>query len=168
MPAGNTYEAIATATASGSTGTITFSSLPSTYTDIVLVISAGNTSSAPSIQIQFNGDTASNYSFLELGGSGSAAISDKGSNLTSSVIAYFGAPFTTLGNETVVSNIMNYSNSTTYKSYLTRANNAQFGVDALVGLWRSTAAITSFSLFNSNATNFMAGSTFTIYGIKAA
>jgi hypothetical protein len=164
----STYEPIATQTLGSAAASVTFSSIPSTYTDLVLIMSAGNATSAPSTQIQFNSDTGSNYSYTVLAGNGTAASSARGSSLTSSLISYFGAPFTTLGQQTVITNIMNYSNATTYKTLLTRANNATFGTDAIVGLWRSTAAVTSFVLTTSNATNFVASSTFTLYGIKAA
>jgi hypothetical protein len=63
---------------------------------------------------------------------------------------------------------MNYVNSTSNKTYLSRANNATFGTDAIVGLWRSSAAVTSLNLKNSDSNSFVVGSTFTLYGIKAA
>ena len=62
---------------------------------------------------------------------------------------------------------MNYSNATTYKTVITRASNANNGVDAVVGLWRNTAAITSINVFLGTG-NLDTGSTFTLYGIKAA
>ena len=65
-------------------------------------------------------------------------------------------------------NIQNYSNTTTYKTILGRANNAVTGVTETVGLWRSTSAITSMTLLQSYGSDlFKTGSTFTLYGIKA-
>jgi hypothetical protein len=65
---------------------------------------------------------------------------------------------------------MNYSNTTTYKTALNRSNQAAGGVDATVGLWRSTAAIDTIRFYaNTNGSqNFLTGSTFTLYGIAAA
>ena len=63
---------------------------------------------------------------------------------------------------------MNYSNTTTFKTILMRANNAALGVDAIVGLWRSTAAINEIKVFPTGGANFETGSTFSLYGIKAA
>jgi len=62
---------------------------------------------------------------------------------------------------------MNYSNTTTYKTGLVRANSAASGTDAIVGLWRSTAAITSIVATHDTA-QFATGSTFTLYGIASA
>jgi hypothetical protein len=61
--------------------------------------------------------------------------------------------------------IMNYSNSTTNKSALNRGGGAGTNVEAYAGLWRNTAAITSVTVLT---TNFAAGSTFTLYGVKSA
>jgi hypothetical protein len=63
-------------------------------------------------------------------------------------------------------NVMNYSNATTYKTFLARGNIAAGGTEAVVGLWRNTAAITSLELLPT-ASTFATGSTFTLYGIKA-
>jgi len=66
---------------------------------------------------------------------------------------------------------MNYSNTTTYKTLLTRANQASNGVDACVGLWRSTAAINAVSIATTaygGSSSVQTGSIFTLYGIKAA
>jgi hypothetical protein len=75
----------------------------------------------------------------------------------------------------VITNIQNYSNSTTYKTILTRTNNAagssaQLLVGAQVALWRNTAAITSITILGDQGTpsNLATGSTFTLYGLKAA
>jgi hypothetical protein len=61
---------------------------------------------------------------------------------------------------------MNYSNTTTYKTILARSNNAGIGLDAIVSLWRSTAAINTVNVLAD--TNFEAGTSFTLYGIAAA
>jgi hypothetical protein len=63
---------------------------------------------------------------------------------------------------------MNYSNSTTHKTVFARSGSAYTGTNANVGLWRNTAAVTSATVANSSAANFDIGSTFSLYGIKAA
>jgi hypothetical protein len=62
---------------------------------------------------------------------------------------------------------MNYANTTTFKTHISRSNNSSNFVMATVGLWRSTAAITSITLLTNTADTFSVGSTFTLYGIKA-
>jgi hypothetical protein len=64
-------------------------------------------------------------------------------------------------------NILDYANTTTYKTVINRANNAATGVDATVSLWRSTAAINSINI-SSSTSSFATGSTFSLFGIKAA
>ena len=66
-----------------------------------------------------------------------------------------------------IAQFMNYANTTTYKTVIGRANNAGYGADTSVGVWRNTAAISTITLTALTA-NFASGSTFTLYGIKAA
>jgi hypothetical protein len=78
MPAGNTYEAIATQTLGSAAASVTFSSIPSTYTDLVLVCNFETSSNAiAGVYIQFNGDTSTNYSSTNLIGNGSTAESSR-------------------------------------------------------------------------------------------
>jgi hypothetical protein len=65
--------------------------------------------------------------------------------------------------------VQNYANSTTYKTVLARFNNPDSLTNALVGMWRNTAAITTISLTaESGSGDFQSGSTFTLYGVKSA
>ena len=165
MAAGNTYVSIATQTLGSAAASVTFSSISSTYTDLVLVMQPAGGS--VDIQYQFNADTGSNYSYTYLGGNGTAATSGRGTSTAYIQADNFGYATSTLGQNTTIAQIMNYSNATTYKTVISRTNNATTGVDASVGLWRSTAAITQV-LIKTNATTFSTGSTFTLYGILAA
>jgi hypothetical protein len=167
MAAGSTYTPIATSTVAVAAASVTFSSLGS-YTDLVLVVSAQTViNDNVDLCIQFNGDTGNNYSRTYVLGDGTSAIS--GNTANSSRIA---AP-TISGNSVnsgvftpVIYNIQNYGNSTTYKTVLARTANAKGYDGATVGLWRSTAAITSLTIFPSAGT-LNTGSTFTVYGIAA-
>jgi hypothetical protein len=161
-----TYTPIATTTTSGSASNVTFSSITSTYTDLVIVVNAGGSTNAD-LHVQFNGDTGSNYSRTVLSGSGSAASSGRQSSVTYIRVDNLGYLNTTFPAFNAIINVMNYSNTTTNKTVVSRTNNASTGVDASVGLWRSTAAITSVVLFPDTGT-LTNGSTFTLYGIKAA
>ena len=167
MPAAQTYEPIATTTTSGSASTHTFSSIPSTYTDLVLVVSGTNSSgSTEDLMVRYNGDTGTNYSrtFLEAGPS---AVSGRTANQPYAIIGgYIGA-----GKDFVsIFQFLNYSNTTTNKTSISRANisTGTYGIYATVGLWRSTAAINSIQVFWPSAGTFGNGTTMTLYGIKAA
>lgn len=173
MPAGSTYSTIATTSISSATADFTFSSIPGTYTDLVLVMNVIASSNAANyVYLQYNGDTGSNYSTTILSGNGSSAQSTRFSNRTNFNIDYNATPQTVVGNRIV--NIQNYSNTTTFKTGILRANrggdgggSTVGGTDATVGLWRSTAAITSIKITCDSGT-FASGSVFTLYGIAAA
>lgn len=160
-----TYEPIATNTVSGSsTSVITFSSIPATYTDLIIVEQATASASAYS-SIYFNADNAStNYSRTVLFGNGTSAISIRDSNqATFASIDYISSGTTTNSH---IYQINNYANTTTYKTLLSRYNLVNDGTGGYVGLWRSTAAITTITFTRSSGT-YTAGSTYTLYGIKA-
>ena len=157
------------ATLGSATATVTFSSISGAYTDLVLIISALGASASDYIKVNINSDTGSNYSNTALYGDGSTARSGRVSNQTFAYLTYQYFASTTEPN-LVIANFQNYSNATTYKTYLSRSNSqiATSGPDAIVGLWRSTSAITSLSLARTGGGNFNSGSTFTLYGILKA
>ena len=166
MPAGPTYEPIATATASGSSTSIGFTSISSSYTDLFIVINGNISTSSGFFQLQVgNGSvdtTGSNYSATRLYGNGTTAYSDR---YTNSQPAY---PFGITGTNqsTVTIQLNNYKNTTTYKTALIRFNQSGGDVGAGVQLWRSTSAITALTILSGN--NFSSGTTVTLYGIAAA
>jgi hypothetical protein len=169
MAAGNTYTQIASTTLGSAAATVTFSSIPGTYTDLVLLTAASNTGgNGNGLAIQFNTDTASNYSKTYLYGDGTSVVSGRGTSQTN--ISISNMPISSTGVFGAgVANIQNYSNATTYKTVVSRGGAANTGmiVIAYVGLWRSTAAITTITLF-SDTGNLATGSTFSLYGITAA
>lgn len=170
----STYTPIASVTLSSAQSSVTFSNIPQTYTDLVLVTNWASSNSLSFLYIQFNSDTGSNYSFTELYGNGSAAGSYRESNQSIPwVSANVGVPSTIKAN--TIMNFMNYSNSTTYKTWIARMNSVDApsypGTAASVGLWRSTNAITTITLKNRTSGvdyNFASGSTFNLYGIANA
>jgi hypothetical protein len=162
MAAGSTYTPISTTTLGTATTTVSFSSIPSTYTDLILICNPTGIDTAFRIY-NFNGDTGSNYSYTYLTGNGTSASS--GRDTTAKIFIGYGGSTTTP--MTCIVNFANYSNTTTYKTTLARGSSSTQWVSASVGLWRNTAAISSFTII-SDSTNFSVGSTFTLYGIAAA
>ena len=163
MAAGSTYTPIATTTLASTATDYTFTAIPSTYTDLVLVVS-GQSASGGSSSLRFgNGsiDTGSNYSYTNLKGNGSSATSARASNIT---VGFVGEIWGSQGN--FVINIQNYSNTTTYKTALSRANNAANFTGAWVALWRSTAAIERVQFLSGDT--MQVGTTLTLYGIASA
>ena len=163
MPAGSTYEPIATTTLGSSQSNVTFSSITGSYTDLVLII-AGPSSTYDGLLMQVgNGsvDTGSNYSVTLIYGSGSVAGSIRESNGTLINIGLHEANFN------IIINCMNYANTNTYKTFIARSNAPANGVRANVGLWRSTSAVNTIKIMTGSGT-FSSGCVFTLYGIAAA
>jgi hypothetical protein len=168
MAAGSTYTPLATTTLGTATASVTFSSISGAYTDLVLVCSGkSNTSTLDYTRIRVNSDTGSNYSRTYLGGNGTSAYSGRDTSATSYIDGYAEATASGIYSPTIF-NFQNYSNTTTYKTILSQGMSANSGAGAIVGLWRSTSAITSIDISNLNANSFASGSTFTLYGIAAA
>jgi len=156
----STYQPIASVTLSSAQSSVTFSGIPQTYTDLVVVINGG-LSATTSAYVRFNSDSGTNYSRTALYGDGSSAGSNRGSNDT-----YFEAFYIGTDNSTSILQVMNYSNTTTNKTALSRNNGGGY-VSARVGLWRNTSAITSILLAPSSG-NFASGATFNLYGVANA
>jgi hypothetical protein len=170
----NTYEAIATVTVgSGGAANIEFTSIPATYTDLLLKVSlkSDTANASDNCLLRFNGDTASNYSSKRLYGSGSAAASDapSGTSLSANIVS------TNVSNSTSTFNsgeiyIPNYTNNSIAKSIsmdgAQERNNTESYLAIHAGLWNNTNAITSILLFPSIGTEWDQYSTATLYGIK--
>ena len=161
----NTYTELLKTTVGTATSSVTLDLTGiSGYTDLVVVMS-GSKSAASDITLRVgNGsvDTGSNYSRTFLYGDGSSAVSGRQSNQTSISIAYFN----TIQSNFIL-NLNNYSNTTTFKTILSRWNASDVVVGAIACLWRSTAAINIMTLTNVSG-NFTVGSTFSVYGIANA
>lgn len=162
-----TYESIATANGDGSTPYIQFSSIPSTYTDLVLEI-AHQANAGEYIDMRFNGDTASNYSYGDVGGNNSTAYASQSVN--QSQFIWSGTPGSTGQVAYTVFNIQEYSNSNYYKSLISLGGyQAETRVHILRGLWRGTATINTIRIYtNGGGVAWSTNTTMTLYGIKAA
>jgi hypothetical protein len=167
MPA--TYEPIASTTLGSAATNVEFTSIPGTYTDLVIVCLVQRTTTAtnPSLTLQVNGDTGSNYSMTNLYGNGSSAASARQSSQTMINLSYLSMPSAD-SFAVHVAQVMSYANTSVFKTVLGQAGHATYGAQRTVGLWRSTSAITSVKVLNDAAANYAAGSTFSLYGIKAA
>ncbi len=158
----STYTPIASQTLSSAAASVTFSGIPQTYTDLVLVVAGTNASGLSGNGIRFNSDTSSNYSSTNLDGNGSSASSARHTNQT-----YIRAGISFTSQSISIINIQNYANTTTNKTVLARGGAAESYVRADVGLWRSTSAINSIFYFVDSGANFGAGTTFNLYGIAS-
>ena len=172
MPAGSTYSTIATNTLGSNAASIDFTSISGSYTDLVLIVSAQQVTLGEDLALQFNSDTGTNYSRTYLCGDGSTAHSGRSTSVNQIILDHHATPPTGTSFSTAVINIMNYSNTTTFKTVLDRtgANDTNPGLGTVLngGLWRSTSAITSIKVFCTNSSNLKTGTIATLYGIAAA
>lgn len=163
-----TYTQIAWTSLASAASSITFSSIPSTYTDLRVVFAGTSASLTPSVKLQFNSDTTGNYSYRYLSGNGTGASSSSSQNSGSIFLALVTGLSTTISTMLTI-DIFSYAGSA-YKTVLSSGAfdlNGSGTVESFVGLWRSTSAINTVSLTGTNA-NFAAGTTAALYGIKAA
>jgi hypothetical protein len=160
MAAASTYTRIAgcSITVGTPVSSVTFSSIPATYTDLIAIVA---TTTSGDMSYRINGDTGANYSQTLIYGYSSFG-STKTTNATSNFLNYG----SNSGNLFAILQFNNYSNTTTYKNSLLRDNANGTTTDVMVGLWRSTAAINSITF--TPPSTFATGSTFNLYGILAA
>ena len=162
----STYEKIATTTTTGSATTVTFSSISSTYTDLVVIGAVQGTRNTygGDFNLRFNGDSGANYSQPQLVGTGSSATTGYYSGINGINSGGFaGADNGRLS--TVIWHVFNYSNTNVYKAVMgSRGQNAVL----MGGQWNSNSAINSVTCFCDGSYTFVAGSVFSLYGIKAA
>jgi hypothetical protein len=154
-----TYTALANITLGSSASSVTFSSIPATYRDLVLVFD-GTSSVGINGSVYFNSDTtAANYPYVRMNGNGSTTSSNSGNNI------WF--DFQT-SRSMVRVQIMDYSATDKHKTALSRWDNPSSVVGATAIRWANTAAITSLQVKDTNnAATFAAGTTFALYGIAS-
>jgi hypothetical protein len=151
---------------------VTFTSIPQGYTDLIVKVSARTNNNAvfDNAQVRFNSDSGSNYSRKIIASEGTGI-----NNISATGNAAFFASYSLNGTTATASTfsntefyIPNYASSN-YKSISVDSsveNNATTGYDGLAaGLWSSTSAITSIELAPSSGTAFLTNSTFTLYGV---
>ena len=164
----SSYESIASATGTGSSGTITFSSIPSTYASLQIRIFSQD-SSINQNGIRFNSDSGSNYFTHYIVGGGTAANAGAIINTNrASYVAYSASAANTGG--VAIIDILDYASTTknkTVKSFAGWDENGSGEVYLTSGLWLNTSAINSFSIVNLGS-NFTTQTQVALYGIKGA
>jgi len=167
-----TYDKIDTYTLTSVAQGITFTSIPSTYTDLVLVLALISKTAGNDVRVRVgNGsiDSGANYSANYLTGNGSAASASRNSSAT--YIPFYRVVGTTTSPATLIVDLFNYSNTTTKKSMIVRnystASETGFGG----GIWNSTSAINQIYIYedgNTSPQQFDVGTVATLYGVKSA
>jgi hypothetical protein len=157
-----TYDKIATAVGTGSNTTLSFTSIPATYTDLILVIN-GSLNTGNNTRMRFNNNSGSNYSMTVLTGDGSSASSYRDGSQTA--FSYPGYYDTAMSMNVI--QVMNYSNTTTNKTFIQRNSKTSNQAQAAVGLWTQTAAINQIDFYTASGGTWTTSTNATLYGIKA-
>ena len=176
--AGGSFESIATAVGTGSSGVITFSSIPSTYKHLqirILCKSTSTASPASQMRITFNSDTGSNYTYHRLTGDGASAGAGGAANVTAVIIdgVVVRSPGYIDNNicGTAIIDIQDYSSTTRNKTVraISGADRNSTAGDLQIALnssaWLNTAAISTIDL-DVNGGNYATNSVISLYVIK--
>jgi hypothetical protein len=168
------YESIATATGTGSSATITFSSIPSTYASLQIRFRCSNTNAGTAwsgLLVRFNSDSGANYTRHALSGQGSSASA---AGATAQTSAFMDNVVSRAGNTNTLAvgviDIHDYASTT--KNTTVRAIggidlNGSGVINLMSNLWINTSAVTSISLI-SEQNNWATSTVFSLYGIKGA
>ena len=175
---GGSYESIASVNGTGSSGTITFSSIPSTYASLQLrIIGRHQTNTDPGpiqLFLRLNADTTSTLPYHWLDGDGTTASASWDNTATQMRVGVLSnANYTANNMGVTILDIHDYASTSrnkTFRSFSGVNNNdtTQGSVRLSSGLWMNTAAITSLTFSTNAGANFTTNTTFSLYGIKGA
>ena len=170
-----TYTLISSNVLSSSAASVTFSSIPATYTDLVVRASVRTDRSdiQDSLNLTFNGDTSAVYSNTRFRGDGATATSNRSSGEAYALMAFgaVGATATSNTFSSVELYIPSYTVSQNKPSsaFIVGENNSATAyIAAIAPLWRNTSAITSIAFVPAVGPNFVSGSSFYLYGLKSS
>jgi hypothetical protein len=154
-----TYVPLGTITLPSNSSSVTFSSIPATYRDLIIVIN-GTLSADSSVHVYYNGDTAANYTRVFMEGNGSTTGSGAGTD--SRIIDMRNTSSNT------ILQIFDYAQTNKHKTALVRSNAPVDNfpqVWAAAGRWANTNAINTVALDPDSTTQFASGTTVSLYGI---
>ena len=160
-----TYEKISSTTLGSATASHEFTSISGSYTDLVLIANGGFVTTGQAFYFQFNSDSTSLYSYNFIAGSGTVASAGASSGSGIAAANVTGAGDTEIKSLAIL-HLQDYSNASKFKTCFIKGGQ-DTNVQAVVGMYRSNTAITAIKVLATNG-NLQSGSTFTLYGIKAA
>jgi len=158
-----TYDLISSSILGSSTTTVSFTSLPSTYRDLRLVIQGKATASSYYAFLRFNNDSSSTYRGMWMYGDGN----NRAGNGAADNKFQLGAQnsYWDSSNEVMVTiDMLDYRGSTKNRTILSRFSKGTGYVELFTGQILNTATATSVQI-TMNVGQFAAGSTFYLYGI---
>jgi hypothetical protein len=159
-----TYTPLANVTLASATSSLSFSSIPATYRDLILI---GNVQAQSDSFLQYrlrvNGDTGANYNNVRMENSGGSTLSSADSNATEMT---FFSTSTSGVFSAMITNFMDYSATNKHKTLIARSSGPQNTVGAQASRWANTAVITSITILTPSG-QFTVGSSWSLYGVIA-
>lgn len=152
-----TYIPLATITLGSSQQNVTFASIPGSFRDLVLTVQGGASQNSY-CGIQFNGDTGSNYTFVDTAYEGSVFS-------TSGTTTWIPQRFTGTANSFAVYQIMDYAQNNSHKTVLVRNGRAADFVYMAAGRWANTSTINQIVVDVESTRTWNAGTIFSLYAI---
>jgi len=156
------YISLANITLSSAQSSVTFGSIPTSVNGVALrdliVVVNGTGTGTMTFGVQFNGDTANNYTYVEMNGN-SAGAESSASSLSQALIGRF-----TTNNGAAIGQIMDYSATDKHKTVLARGGQAGDLVRASASRWANNNAINAVRVVPLS-NQFATGTTFALYGI---
>ena len=165
---GGSYESIATFNPSG-VSTVTFSSIPSTYTSLQVRISAIGTDVGGSIYMRPNSNSGANYTTHRLYGDGTSANATGSTGASQASVFGAASGISSTQPAAIITDIIDYTSTTKTKTLRTFSGvdkNGSGEVLLISNLWNQTTAISSLEVYSLNT--FSSGTTISLYGIKGA
>jgi hypothetical protein len=153
------YIALATTTLGSAAANVTFSSIPATYKDLIVVYSGSNTTGLAGLRIRLNGDSTSIYSTVNMNGESSGATSSAQTETSANI------GVSSTGQSNTIIQIMDYSATDKHKTILGRGNTLSTSfVRASAGRWANTNAVNTVQV-STYAYDFNSGTTISLYGV---
>jgi hypothetical protein len=159
-----TYKPLQSIALTVDTSSVTFSGIDQNYTDLVLVCSSTDSVTIYARLGDVSVDSGANYSYTYLLGYASTAATGRNSNVTKGYLSL--SSDVSAKEYHTITNFQDYSNTTRYKTFLTRYSDSTIYSAAVVNLWRSKSAIKIITVYGDGG-NIPSGSTFSLYGIKS-
>jgi hypothetical protein len=163
----NSYESIQTIPVTSTTSSITFTSIPSTYKHLQ-IRGIVKLSQSGEMDLQFNSDTGSNYSYHRIYGNGSSVVAEGAANTSQATVGYYVSATNNFNG--FVIDILDYANTNKFKTIRSLNGNDTNGGGLVLldsSSWRSTSAITSIKFFSKDISRDLTQySSFALYGIK--
>jgi hypothetical protein len=162
-----TYTALANLTLTGTDSEVVFTSIPSGYRDLILIIGNMTSTAANTLYCRVNGDTGSNYGYMLALGTGSVTDSFGSTSTAAGLLLGAGAGIPSGTGTTCVAQFLDYSATDKFKTALSRFSNSAGEASMQTSRWASTTAINSLTLRVSPSGSFQSGSTFSLFGVIA-